>query len=219
MGDVRADISVSIDGFITGSNVGPGNGLGNGGERLHEWLVGLESFRELHHGEGGERTRDSEILAESFDGVGAFVMGRGMFDSGEEPWGPEPPFDMPVFVMTHEQREPLVKAATTFVFVEDDAVGVLGRAREAAGDGAVSVLGGGRAIQQFLEAGVLDSLQLHLVPIVLGGGTPLFENLSRDVELRIDRVVDSPGVTHVRYLSRERSGIGAQKRTSRANAP
>src|SRR5512132_506994 len=99
MGDVRADISVSIDGFITGPNVGPGNGLGDGGERLHEWLVDLESFRELHHEHDGQRNRDAEVLAEAFDGVGAFVMGRGMFDSGEEPWGPDPPFDMPVFVM------------------------------------------------------------------------------------------------------------------------
>jgi dihydrofolate reductase len=199
MGDVRADISVSIDGFITGPNVGPGNGLGDGGERLHDWLVDLESFRELHHERGGQHNRDAEILAEAFDGVGAFVMGRGMFDAGEEPWGPDPPFDMPVFVMTHERREPLEKSATTFIFVEDDPAGVLRRAREVAGDRNVSILGGGIAIQQFLQAGLLDELQIHLIPLVLGSGTPLFDRPGRDVELRIDRVVDSPRVTHVRY--------------------
>jgi dihydrofolate reductase len=121
MSGVKADISVSIDGFITGPSVGPGNGLGDDGERLHEWLYYLESFRAMHHQEGGERTRDTEILAEAFAGVGAIVMGRGMFDASEEAWGPEPPFEMPVFVMTHERRDPLVKGATTFTFVDDDA--------------------------------------------------------------------------------------------------
>src|SRR5687767_6376382 len=129
------DISMSLDGFITGPNPGVSNGLGDGGERLHEWLIELSSWREMHGLEGGKEGEDSDVVAGAYDTAGAIVMGRGMFDVGVGPWGDEPPFHMPVFVVTHREREPLVKSGgTTYTFVTDGVESALRQAREAARD-------------------------------------------------------------------------------------
>ena len=198
-GMVKADISVSLDGFITGPNDGVGNGLGDGGERLHEWGFGLKSWREPHGLEGGETNADDDVMAEAFADVGTFVMGRRMFDIAEEPWGEEPPFHGPVFVVTHRPREPLEKkGGTTFYFV-DSIAAAHESARSAAGDKGVSVAGGASVIRQSLAAGLLDEIQIHLVPIFLGRGVRLFDAMSPDLELVPDRVVDSPTVTHLKY--------------------
>lgn len=201
MSKVKADISVSLDGFVAGPNDSPENGLGDGGERLHEWVVGLESWRQQHGMSGGERNRDSEVTAETTANVGAFVMGRRMFDHGEGPWGDEPPFHMPVFVVTHRGREPLAKAGgTTFYFVTDGMESALRQARAAAGDKDVLISGGGNVIQQAVRARLLDEVQVHLVPVLLGGGRRLFEaDDSEQMELRSTRVIESPTVTHLRY--------------------
>ncbi len=202
MPKVFAEISVSLDGFIAGPNDGPDLGLGEGGERLHEWIVGLASWRQAHGMEGGEGGQDSDVIEESFQDVGAVVMGRRMFDNAEEPWGEEPPFRVPVFVLTHRPRDPLEKkGGTTFTFVTDGVESAMRQARDAAGDKDVSVAGGGRAIQQVMEAGMLDEIQIHLVPILLGGGVRLFEN-ARPRELERVRVIDSPGVTHMKFRVR-----------------
>jgi dihydrofolate reductase len=200
MSKVSADISVSLDGYIAGPNDGVDNGLGDGGEQLHEWVVRLKSWREAHGYEGGETGPDDDLFAESVAKIGALVMGRRMFDHGEGPWGDEPPFHYPVFVLTHRPREPLVKeGGTTFTFVTDGIESALAQAREAAGEKDVAV-NGGQAIQQFLAAGLLDELQLHVIPIFLGGGVSLFDRLRPDDgELECTDAIASPGVTHLKY--------------------
>jgi dihydrofolate reductase len=201
MGKISAEISISLDGYIAGPNDSVDNGLGDGGERLHEWVVRLKSWREAHGYEGGESGPDDERFAESVAKVGAAVIGRRMFDHAEGPWGEEPPFHHPVFVLTHRPREPLVKeGGTTFTFVTDGIESALAGAREAAGEKDVAIGGGGQAIQQFLAAGLLDELQLHLIPIFLGGGVSLFDRLGpRDPELECTEAIASPGVTHLKY--------------------
>ena len=192
---------MSLDGFIAGPNDGVGNGLGDGGERLHEWVYGLKSWRGPHGHEGGETGEEDDILGEAFEQLGAIVMGRRMFDIAEEPWGDDPPFHMPVFVVTHRARDPLVKqGGTTFTFVTDGIESALEQAREAAGDKDVGVAGGASVAQQYLKAGLLDELQIHLVPILLGGGVRLLDQLGdAQIELETTRVVESPQVTHLRF--------------------
>ena len=206
MGKVAAEISVSLDGFVAGPNDGVDNGLGDGGERLHEWVLRLRSWRQAHGREGGEAGVDDDRFAASIAAPGAIVMGRRMFDHGEGPWGDEPPFHKPVFVLTHRPREPLVKeGGTTFTFVDDGVESALAQAREAAGDRDVAVAGGGQAICRFVEAGQLDELEVHLVPVLLGGGVPLFDFDPAAAErIGFDpiEVIDSPGVTHLRFRVR-----------------
>jgi dihydrofolate reductase len=213
MAKVRFDISMSLDGFVAGPNMSPEEGLGEGGERLHEWVVALASWRESHGKSGGITNASSEVVEESQANAGAYVMGRRMFGGGEGPWedapwgggvwegwwGDEPPFHKPVFVVTHHPREPLVKEGTTFTFVTDGIESALEQARAAAGGGDVLVAGGASVCQQYLKAGLLDEFQVHLVPIFLGKGVRLFEGMDPDGELEATRVVESDGVTHLRY--------------------
>jgi dihydrofolate reductase len=200
MGKVTVDISMSLDGFIAGPNDGPELGLGEGGEQLHEWVFGLTSWRERHGLPGGTTDRDAEILDEAFRDTGAIVLGRRMFDNAKG-WGDDPPFHMPVFVLTHDAREKLTKeGGTTFTFVTDGIESALEQARAAAGDKDVSVAGGANTIQQYLNAGLIDEMQIHLVPLMLGGGIRLFDQVDPElVELEGTRVVESPGVTHLKY--------------------
>ena len=217
MTKVTFDISVSLDGFVAGPNATLEQPLGEGGERLHEWVVRLASWREAHGLSGGEQNRDSDVLAESVASTGAVVMGRRMFSGGEGPWsddpnadgwwGDTPPFGVPVFVVTHHPRETVVKqGGTTFAFVTDGVEAALERARAAAGEGNVAVAGGASVAQQLLRAGLVDEMQLHLVPILLGDGMRLLEGLDDGVELEIERVVESPAVTHLRYRVSSRMG-------------
>ena len=201
MGTVSVDLSMSLDGFVAGPDDGPEAPLGRGGERLHEWVYGLASWRARHGHEGGQVNRDAEILEEAFATTGAIVMGRRMFDLAEVPWGDNPPFHVPVFVVTHRGRAPIVKqGGTTFTFVTDGVEGALDRARAAAGDADISIAGGASIAQQALRAGLLDQIQVHVVPILLGGGRRLFDDLgTARVNLETDRVVPSPAVTHMRF--------------------
>jgi dihydrofolate reductase len=200
MAKVKFDISMSLDGFITGPNPSRENGLGEGGVALHEWVVGLRSFEEMHGREGGETGTDDDVLRESFSGVGAILMGREMFNLAEEPWGDEPPFHAPVFVLTHEQREPLPKqGGTTFHFVSDGIEPALTQAREAAGGGDVAIAGGASVIRQYLAAGAVDEMQVHVVPLLLGSGTPLFDESTAGIALELARTLEGSGVTHLRY--------------------
>jgi dihydrofolate reductase len=200
VGKVFVDISTSLDGFIAGPNDGPDVPLGVGGERLHEWVFGLVSWRERHGLAGGTADRDAEILDEAFRNTGAVVLGRRMFDNAGG-WGDEPPFHVPVFVLTHDEREPLTKAGgTTFTFVTDGIESALEQAKRAAGDKDISIAGGANTIQQFLQAGLVDEMQIHVVPLLLGRGVRLFDDLGRQqVELETTRVIDSPAVTHMRF--------------------
>jgi dihydrofolate reductase len=205
MGKLRFEITMSLDGFITGPDPGFEQPLGAGGERIHEWAYGLKSWREPHGMQGGETGPDNDVLEESFKRNGAIIMGRRMFSGGAGPWeddpgadgwwGGDPPFHVPVFVLTHHPRETVTKqGGTTFTFVTDGIESALERARAAAGDKDVGLAGGANVAQQYLRAGLLDELQIHLLPLLLGDGVRLFEGHleSQRVELERTRVIDSP---------------------------
>ena len=199
MGKVRFEITMSLDGYIAGPNDGPELGLGEGGERLHQWVFDLASWREPHGLAGGETNVDSELLDETIKATGAVIIGRRMFDNARG-WGDEPPFHVPVFVLTHEPREMLVKGDTTFTFVTDGIESALEQARAAAGDKDVSIGGGANVAQQYLKAGLLDEIQIHVAPLLLGGGIRLFDQLGdAKIELEKTRVIDSPQVTHLSF--------------------
>jgi dihydrofolate reductase len=200
------EISMSLDGFVAGPNQSRDDPLGAGGLQLHEWIFGLAAWRERQGLEGGERNMDSQLIEESIARVGATIMGKHMFGGGDGPWGDEPwegwwgdepPFGHPVFVLTHHPREPLVKGRTTFTFVEG-IESALEQALAAAGDKDVGIGGGANVAQQYMKAGMLDELQIHLVPVLLGGGVPLFEGLE-GVLLEPASAVASPAVTHLSY--------------------
>ncbi len=211
MARLTLDISMSLDGFIAGPNQTLEQPLGEGGERLHEWAFRLASFREPHGLSGGETGADDEIVKETLAATGAVVMGRRMFSGGEGPWeddpnadawwGDEPPFHVPVFVLTHHARETVHKqGGTSFTFVTDGIEAALEQAGAAAGDKDVALAGGASVVQQYLKAGLLNELQIHLVPVFLGGGVSLFDRLGVDpIKLEATRVIDSPSVTHLRF--------------------
>jgi dihydrofolate reductase len=198
---VYVDITMSLDGFIAGPNDGPEQGLGEGGERLHEWIFGLASWREPHGLEGGEQNEDSELLDEATQRSGAVILGRRMFENAHG-WGENPPFRKPVFVLTHEQRAPEKKeGGTTFTFVEGFE-NALDHARAAAGDRDVAIAGGAQTIQQFLRAGLIDEMQVHVAPLLLGGGVRLFHDLDESLEVSDLQARASPAVAHLRFSLR-----------------
>ena len=209
MGRFRFQISVSLDGFVAGPNPSVESPLGEGGEQLHEWAIELEVWRRSHGREGGETNASSAVMEEALDNVGATVMGRNMFGGGPGPWGEEPwngwwggdpPFHTPVFVLTHHEREPLeMEGGTTFTFVTEGIEAALAQAREAAGGKDISLGGGADVARQYLAAGLLDEVNLSVVPVLLGGGTRLFEDLPAGVGFEQVEAVEAPGVTHLKY--------------------
>jgi dihydrofolate reductase len=211
MGKLTLDITMSLDGFVAGPNQTIEQPLGEGGERLHEWVYGLATWRESHGERGGETNADDDILKESLGSTGAVVMGRRMFSGGAGPWeddpnsdgwwGDDPPFGVPVFILTHHAREPVQKqGGTTYTFVTEGIEAALAQARGAAGDKNVQVSGGADVAQQYLREGLMDEVQIHVAPLLLGDGVRLFEGLgSERPTLELTRVVESPAVTHIRY--------------------
>jgi dihydrofolate reductase len=189
---IYADLSMSLDGFIAGPDVRVGNGLGDGGERLHDWMF------------VGRTEEDATAFLEAkFATTGAVLMGRTMLDVGIEPWGDDPVFHAPVFVVTSRPADPIVKAGgTTYAFVTGGPGEALRLALEAAGDGDVRVEGGAAIVRHYLLAGVLDELRLHIVPLLLGGGTRLFDDPDhRSIELTATGDVDEDGIAHLVYRS------------------
>jgi dihydrofolate reductase len=212
---LRFEISMSLDGFVAGPNQSEENPLGEGGMQLHEWAVELAAWRKPHGEAGGEVNASTAVVEESLENLGATVMGRNMFGGGEGPWGDDPwdgwwgddpPFHTPVFIVTHHAREPVTKeGGTTFTFVTDGIESALAQARDAAGGKDVALGGGANVAQQYLKAGLIDQLQIHLVPVLLGSGARLFENLGgAGISLECTRAVEAPGVTHLTYR------VGAQ---------
>jgi len=207
MSAVTCQISMSLDGFVAGPNQSIDNPIGEGGMRLHEWAFATSSWREQQGSEGGEHTTDAEVVDDVVRNVGAYIMGRKMFGGGDGPWdeswrgwwGENPPYHTPVFVLTHHPRDPLpMQGGTTFNFVTDGIESALEQARAAAGDKDVSIAGGANAVQQYLGAGLLDELYLHIVPIILGAGERLLLDVGHPALEPIE-VIASPAVTHVRY--------------------
>ncbi len=199
---------MSLDGYITGPGDNVEQPLGEGGERLHQWIYGLEAWRERHGLEGGTSDEDGAIFDEAFRDTRAVVMGRRMFDVGDPHWGDEPPFRVPVFVVTHDAHETVLKqGGTSYTFVTDGIESALAQARQAAGDGNVSVSGGANIVGQFLAAALLDEIQIHIVPVLLGGGVRLFEGIGGEaISLEQARVVASPTVTHLKFRVARTSG-------------
>jgi dihydrofolate reductase len=210
MGKLRVNITMSLDGYVAGPDQSETNPLGIGGMQLHQWLVPLEAFRESHGEAGGEVNASTPIAEGILAGAGATIMGRNMFGggpgpSGEDPWkgywGDEPPYHHPVFVLTRHPREPLELQGTTFYFVTEGIESALEQARAAAGEKDVSLGGGASVVQQYLAAGLLDEMLISIVPVFLGGGARLFDNLGDSLP-RLEQVqtVEAPGVTHIRYV-------------------
>ena len=213
MGLVTCQISISLDGFVAGPNQSLENPLGEGGLRLHEWVFATSSWHRRQGEAGGTEGPDSEVLDEVAEGIGAYVMGRNMFAPGRGEWDPEwkgwwgedPPYHTPVFVLTHRPRDPLpMLGGTTFHFITDGIASALEKAQAAAGDQAVSIAGGGSTVRQYLAAGSIDELYLHVAPVLLGHGERIFDGVG-DPVLEPVKVVASPAVTHIKYrIARER---------------
>ena len=232
MSKLRFQITMTLDGYIAGPNQSIEHGLGEGAEHLHDWALELKTFREMHGDAGGGETgTNDDVLREAFENVGATIMGRNMFgpvhgpwagDSWRAWWGDNPPFHTPVFVPTHYPREPLVmQGGTTFAFVTDGIESALNQARKAAGDKDVALGGGAKAAQQYLAAGLIDEMEIHLVPLLLGGGERLFDNLGdSDIKLEPVRVIETPDVTHLKYrlVKKGSSGTDSQRAESPAKA-
>jgi dihydrofolate reductase len=205
---VRVHITVSADGYVAGPNQSEENPLGEGAGNLHDWAFALKAVREPHGMEGGEVNASTPVVEAALANVGAEIMGRGKFGGGPGPWGDDPwpgwwgedpPFHMPVFVLTHHERESLTLSDTTFTFVTDGIESAVEQARTAAAGKDVTVGGGADVINQFLAAGLVDELELHIVPLVLGDGARLFGGLGPSLTLEQVRAVEAPGVTHLKY--------------------
>jgi dihydrofolate reductase len=209
MGAFRFQVAVSLDGYVAGPHQSLEDPLGVGGEDLHRWLFDLDVWRAMQGEEGGETNASSAVMEEAQANVGAVVMGRHMFGGGTGPWpedppwrgwwGEDPPYHVPVFVLTHHARDPLrMEGGTTFSFVTDGIRSALDQARHIAHDKDVLLGGGASVIQQYLSAGLIDRFELHVVPILLGDGERLLENVG-GLEVEQVRAIEAPGVTHITY--------------------
>lgn len=211
MSKLRFTISMSLDGYVAGPNQSLDEPLGRGGENLHNWVVPLEVWRRHAGMEGGEVNESSAVVEEVHANLGATIMGRNMFGGGPGPWdteqpwtgwwGSNPPYHHPVFVLTHYPREPLeMEGGTTFHFVTDGIESALEQARQAAGEKDVLVAGGASAANQYLAAGLVDEMQISVVPMLLGGGERLFEGVGPDLHgLTVVRTVAAPDVVHLKF--------------------
>jgi dihydrofolate reductase len=215
MSRLKLNITMSLDGFVAGPSQTESDPLGVGGELLHQWLLPLKAFRETHGEHGGEVNASTPFAEAILANAGATIMGRNMFGGGPGPWGEDPwngfwgdnpPYHHPVFVLTRHPREPLeMQGGTTFHFVTDGIDSALEQARAAAGAKDVSLGGGASVAQQYLAAGLLDEIVLSVVPLFLGGGARLFDNLGEaKSRLRQVQAVEAPGVTHIRYAADRR---------------
>jgi dihydrofolate reductase len=209
MTQISLDISMSLDGFVAGPTPSLEEPLGKNGMLLHEWIFGLAAFRSMHGQEGGVHDEDDALVARGLAKLGAGVMGRKMFSGGSGPWeddpnaagwwGDEPPFGVPVFVVTHHARDTeKYPNGTSFTFVTDGVEAAVSQAREAAAGKDVRIGGGASVATQALRAGLLDRLDIHVAPVLLGGGTRLFEGVDL-TQLELTETQASPNVTHISY--------------------
>ena len=215
MSRLRFRISLSLDGFVAGPSQSVDNPIGVGGMRLHEWVFPLRAWRAMQGLEGGEVNESTQVVEESLVNIGATIMGRNMFGGGPGPWddskpwdgwwGTNPPYHHAVFVLTHHRREPLeLEGGTTFTFVTGGGItSALEQARRAAGGKDVSLAGGADAARQYLAAGLVDEMEISLVPALLGRGERLFDGVGDDLRgLELVRTVAAPDVTHLKFARR-----------------
>jgi dihydrofolate reductase len=211
MSKLRFNITMSLDGYIAGLNQSLENPLGTGADHLHDWAVRTKFFRAIHgDANGGETGTNDDVLRQAFENIGATIMGRNMFGPVRGPWGKEawngwwgdnPPFHHPVFVLTHHAREPLpMKGGATFFFVTDGVESALEQATKAASGEEVMLGGGANVAQQYLAANLIDEMQIHLAPLLIGDGAHLFNNLdAQRIKLEPIRTIAGPDVTHLTY--------------------
>jgi dihydrofolate reductase len=213
VGKLRFRISISLDGYTAGPEQSVANPLGIGGERLHEWALALAAWRAPHGLKGGKVDQSTPVFEELLANIGATIMGRNMFGGHPGPWDPtrpwngwwgdNPPFHHPVFVLTHHPRPPLsMKGGTVFSFVTDGIAQAYELAARAAGGKDVALAGGANIARQYLNAGLVDEMQLHLVPTLLGDGDRLFEGVHDLAGLKPVRTVATPNVTHLKFTRR-----------------
>lgn len=187
MAKVILQVSMSLDGFITGPNDRVGNGMGDGGDRLHDWMF------------DNSTAVDAKIVDEWHENTGAWIMGRHSFDVGVEPWGDNPPFHKPVFVLSHKAHKNIEKeGGTTYYFITDGIESALKKAKEAAGNKQIT-LHGAKIFQQYLKAGLVDEVNIHLVPVLFGAGKRLFEEATERIELEKIKVMETPGAVHLTF--------------------
>ena len=210
MGKVRIHMMMSLDGYVAGTNQRLEAPFGDGAEHFLDWVFKQQSFSAQHGGEGGATGATNDVLRETMEGLGAHILGRHMFGGGTgewpEPawdgwWGPNPPYHHPVFVLTHHPRAPLaMEGGTTFTFVTDGIESALRQAQAAAGDLDVRIGGGGEVADAYLRAGLVDEIELHIVPWIMGDGVRLFSGLGV-VRPRLEQIRSIAGaeVTHITY--------------------
>jgi dihydrofolate reductase len=207
---VTAQMSVSVDGFYAGPTHTDMKTWLDGPEaagffRVTRWAIDAEAWRQRLGFAGGEQNTNSEIIAETYESAGAYVMGRRMADGGEIPWGEDPPFRAPVFVVTSRPRPALQRqGGTSFTYITAGIHSAIGRARTAANGKNVAIAGGGTLLRQVIALGLLDELELHIVPVILGNGMRLLSpelglGSREGIELTPARVIAAPDVTHIRY--------------------
>lgn len=210
MSKLRSRLAISLDGYVAGPNQSLANPLGEGGMQLHEWAFPTKTFNAMHGGTDGETGVNDDVLRDSFANVGASILGRNMFgpvrdDWGDHTWrgwwGNNPPYHHPVFVLTHHARDSIVmEGGTTFYFVTDGIASALKQAQAAANGRDVSLGGGAQTVRQYLQAGLIDELELHLVPRLLGAGERLFDHLGNvPPTFELTRTLEGRGVTHLKY--------------------
>lgn len=215
MTKITAQLSISLDGFYAGPRDDEPNWFKSeealGFFRITRWATESMAWRDRQHLEGGEADVHSDVIAESFARPGAYVMGRRMFEGGERPWGEEPPFRNPVFVVTHRERERLERlGGTSFTFVTDGLTAAIEQARAAANGKDVAIAGGGTIVRQALELGLLEEIELHIVPVILGRGQRLLDvelGAGEGLELVPERTIATPEVTHIRYRVEGRKAL------------
>ncbi len=211
MSKLRLRISLSLDGYVAGPNQSVQNPLGEGGEELHQWIFPLAVWRKPHSLEGGKTDESTPVLEEELSNIGATIMGRNMFGGHPGPWdranpwkgwwGSNPPFHHPVFVLTHHARSPLtLEGGTVFTFVTEGIEHAYDLARRAASGKDVALAGGANIAQQYLNAGLVDEMQLHIAPILLGSGERLFDGVKDLHGLALVKTVAAPNVTHLKFV-------------------
>jgi dihydrofolate reductase len=207
---VTAQMSVSVDGFYAGPQHTDMQTWLEGPEtagffRVTRWAIDAEAWRQRLGFNGGEQNTNSEVIAETFESAGAYVMGRRMADGGEIPWGEDPPFRAPVFVVTSRPRQTLQRQGdTSFTYITSGIGSAIEQARAAANGKNVAIAGGGTLLRQVIKLGLLDELELHFVPVILGDGMRLLSpelglDSKQGIELTPARVIAAPDVTHIRY--------------------